>query len=143
MTGIGGEGGCNRCSDRKTTVVEEGVGALAGERPGDQEEDGLVIDHADSAGDFRVPCLIENVGGGKSRREQGMAHDLIPIEAKSWLDEKAIREQPPILHVTAGLDVGRSRTCAPGEGGIARARRWNQSEAGIWGCRRRLSLLQE
>src|SRR5579863_2412373 len=100
---------------------EKGIFTSACERPGDQKNRRGFVDDPDTGGELGIARVVEDVSGGEARCNVRLAHDLIPIETHSGLDEQTIGDTPPVFGVGGDfcivLLVERSNT----EGRVAGA----------------------
>src|SRR5208282_4190 len=100
--------------------IEKIVGALPGERTGNEEHERWIVDQTDSCGKLGVARVVEDVGSCEARREERSADDFVPVEADAGFDEQTIGDQPAVLGVGGGLEVVSRGRRTSGKGGIAR-----------------------
>ena len=66
-----------------------------------QEQRGRIIEETHAGREFGIARAVENVICRKTRRNQRVAHDLIPVVAQATFHEEAIGYQPAVLRVSA------------------------------------------
>src|SRR5438128_11129046 len=84
---------------------------------------GRIIEETNSGREFGIARAVENVICRKTRRNQRVAYDFIPVVAQATFHEKAIGDQPAVLRVSAYLRVVFFEIGSTGKNGIASTRR--------------------
>ncbi len=115
-------GKCSRARSRSAAPdsVEKIVGALTGERAGDEEQERRIVDQTDACGKLGIARVVEDVGSSEAWREERSADDFIPIKAKAGFDKQTIVDQPAVLGVGTGLEVVSRGGQTSGKSGVER-----------------------